>query len=49
MFKKRLNLHYLKYVTKSLIFGTFHAIDDKKNVKNVIWNFLKSDTVNKIP
>jgi len=46
--KKGLNLYYLKYVTKSLIFGTFHAIDDKKNVKNVIWNFLKTDIINDI-
>ena len=38
-----LNINYLKYVTKSLIFGTFHFISDEniKN-KNAIWDLLKT-------
>lgn len=43
-----LDLMYLKYVTKSLIFGTFHCIEDKNNEKEVIWEFLQSDLMNKI-
>jgi hypothetical protein len=41
-----LNLRYLKYVTKSLIFGTFHSIEDKMDVKEQIWKLLKSDLIN---
>jgi capsule biosynthesis phosphatase len=39
--QENLNLNYLKYVTKSLIFGTFHflKIDDPKEK---IWTFLKT-------
>jgi capsule biosynthesis phosphatase len=37
-----LNLNYLKYVTKSLIFGTFHFINDSKiKIKNNIWDLIK--------
>ena len=41
---KGLNLNYLKYVTKGLIFGTFHFIKDNniKN-KNNIWNLINSE------
>jgi capsule biosynthesis phosphatase len=46
--EKGLDLLYLKYVTKSLIFGTFHSIHDKKPVKQCIWNFLKSDLMNEL-
>jgi capsule biosynthesis phosphatase len=35
-----LNLNYLTYVTKSLVFGTFHFLNDN-NPKEKIWNFLK--------
>ena len=37
-----LNTEYLKYVTKSLIFGTFHFIDKPVEVKNDVWGLLKS-------
>jgi capsule biosynthesis phosphatase len=37
-----LNIVYLKYVTKSLIFGTFHSIEKSENVKRNIWNLLKT-------
>ena len=37
-----LNINYLKSVTKSLIFGTFHSIDKPKEIKNNIWSLLKS-------
>jgi capsule biosynthesis phosphatase len=37
-----LNVRYLKYVTKSLIFGTFHSIDKPIEIKNNIWALLKS-------
>ena len=37
-----LNMNYLKYVTKSLIFGTFHSLDKPNEAKNNIWNLLKS-------
>ena len=36
-----LNLHYLKAVTKSLIFGTFHALPVNLCKKN-IWEWLKN-------
>lgn len=35
-----LDLNYLKYVTKSLIFGTFHSIDKSMQIKQNIWNLL---------
>jgi hypothetical protein len=38
--KNRLNINYLKAVTNSLTFGTFHAIEDDET-KIRIWNFLK--------
>lgn len=37
-----LNIRYLKYVTKSLIFGTFHSLDKRLEIKNNIWALLKS-------
>ena len=41
--KNGLNIKYLKYVAKSLIFGSFHAIDDKKqHVKEHMWMLIKS-------
>ena len=41
--KNGLNINYLKYVTKSLIFGTFHSISDENiENRNAIWNLLKS-------
>jgi capsule biosynthesis phosphatase len=37
-----LNVTYLKYVTKGLIFGTFHFIKDTKtNIKKNIWEMIK--------
>jgi capsule biosynthesis phosphatase len=37
-----LNLTYLKYVTKGLIFGTFHSIKDSNvKIKNNIWELIK--------
>ena len=39
--EKNLNLDYLYFVTKSLIFGTLHFIETDEN-KTKIWNFLKS-------
>ena len=37
-----LNLTYLKYVTKGLIFGTFHFIKDTNTqIKNNIWELIK--------
>jgi hypothetical protein len=35
-----LDLNYLKYVTKSLIFGTFHSIDKCMRIKENIWTLL---------
>jgi hypothetical protein len=37
-----LNIEYLKWVTKSLIFGVFHSIDSKSNVKSRIWELIQS-------
>jgi len=37
-----LNIEYLKYVTKSLIFGSFHFIDKSIQTKQNIWVLLKS-------
>jgi capsule biosynthesis phosphatase len=36
-----LDINYLKYVTKSLIFGTFHFIDKSQKIKQNIWNLIK--------
>ncbi len=36
-----LNIDYLTAVTKSLIFGTLHSVENDDNKQN-IWNFLKS-------
>ena len=38
--EKKLNIAYLDSITKSLIFGVFHAIDEVE-CKIRIWNFLK--------
>ena len=40
-----LNLEYLKYVTKGLIFGTFYFIKETENVniKSNIWSLLNSE------
>jgi hypothetical protein len=35
-----LNLLYLKYVTKSLIFGTFHFMNEDDKSKEKIWNLI---------
>ena len=37
-----LNLDYLKWITKGLIFGVFHSIEGKSNIKNRIWELIKS-------
>ena len=37
--ENNLNIDYLKSVTKSLIFGTIHSLNDNK--KDIVWNFLK--------
>jgi capsule biosynthesis phosphatase len=37
-----LNIRYLKSVTRSLIFGTFHSIDKSETIKRNIWELLKS-------
>ena len=36
-----LNIHYLTAVTKSLIFGTMHSIDEAQTNKRDIWEFIK--------
>lgn len=36
-----LNIEYLRWVTKSLIFGVFHSIDSKSSIKNNIWELIK--------
>ena len=38
-----LNIDFLKYVTKSLIFGTYHALPENASVlvKNKIWELIK--------
>ena len=42
-----LNIMYLKYVTKCLIFGTFKYINsDETCVKNKIWELINSDLLN---
>jgi capsule biosynthesis phosphatase len=46
---KGLNIHYLKYVTKGLVFGVYHSITQYDcEVKKNIWNFIKSDLMNDI-
>jgi capsule biosynthesis phosphatase len=37
-----LNIQYLKYVTKSLMFGIFHSIDKPQEIKEKIWELIKS-------
>ena len=37
-----LKLDYLKWVTKSLIFGVFHSIEGKSHIKNRIWEMIKT-------
>jgi len=37
-----LNIDYLKYVTKSLIFGTFHFIDKPIEIKQKLWLLLNT-------
>jgi capsule biosynthesis phosphatase len=38
-----LNIEYLKYVTKSLIFGVFHSIDKEQiKIKEKIWELIKT-------
>lgn len=37
-----LNIDYLKYVTKSLIFGTFHFIDKPIEIKQKLWELLNT-------
>jgi capsule biosynthesis phosphatase len=37
-----LNIEYLKYVTKSLIFGNFPFLDKPKEIKQKIWDLIKS-------
>lgn len=34
--KENMNVNYLKGVTKNLIFGSFHAIDDKNIIIKLI-------------
>jgi len=43
-----LNLSYLKFVTKSLVFGTLYFIQDNKDIKENIWKFIQSDLMNNI-
>jgi hypothetical protein len=38
--ERELNIEYLYWVTKSLIFGTFHFIENT-DTKNRVWDFLK--------
>lgn len=38
--ERELNIEYLYWVTKSLIFGTFHSIENT-DTKNRVWDFLK--------
>jgi capsule biosynthesis phosphatase len=46
---KGLNIHYLKYVTKGLVFGTLPFISHyDSNVKNNVWNFINSPLINDI-
>jgi len=40
--EKGVQMDYLKFVTKSLIFGTFHSIYKSNQTKQNIWNLLKS-------
>jgi capsule biosynthesis phosphatase len=46
---KGLNIKYLKYVTKSLVFGTLPFISHYDNdIKNNVWSFIKSELMNDI-
>lgn len=46
---KGLNINYLKYVTKGLVFGTLPFIAHYgSDVKNNVWNFIKSPLMNDI-
>ena len=38
-----LNLTYLKYVTKGLIFGTFHFMNENDKSKEKIWDLINSE------
>ena len=38
---RNLNINYLKYVTKSLIFGTFHSLNNN-DPKIEIWKLIKN-------
>lgn len=44
---KGLNIHYLKYITKGLVFGTLPFIAHyDSDVKNNVWNFINSPLMN---
>lgn len=44
---KGLNVNYLKYVTKGLVFGVYHSITHLScDIKNNIWEFIKGDLMN---
>ena len=46
---KGLNIHYLKYITKGLVFGTLPFIAHyDSDVKNNVWNFINSPLMNDI-
>ena len=46
---KGLNINYLKYVTKGLVFGTLPFISHYDNdIKNNVWSFIKSGLMNDI-
>ena len=46
---KGLNINYLKYVTKGLVFGVYHSITHLScDIKNNIWEFIKSPLMNDI-
>jgi len=46
---KGLNINYLKYVTKGLVFGVYHSITHLScDIKNNIWGFIKSPLMNDI-
>jgi hypothetical protein len=36
-----LNVRYLTAVTKSLIFGTMHSIDETQTNRRDVWEFIK--------
>ena len=46
---KRLDINYLKYVVKSLVFGTMPFISHYSiDIKNNIWELIKSDLMNTV-